>query len=142
MEIHIARDGGKLGEFPLGEVQRKLDAGELRRTDLAWTEGSPGWVPLENIQGLVWPGPPSLPSAAAVAPRTAPPTSGLAIASLICGIVSISMMMPFIASIPAIVCGHLARAEIRRSNGMLTGDGLAVTGLITGYITLIGSTDY
>ncbi len=150
MEIHIARDGAKLGEFPLGEVQRKLDAGELRRTDLAWVEGSPDWVPLENIQGLVWPGPPPMPGRAPVAPAAsyplqpaplpamAPPTSGLAITSLIFGLISITMMLPFLSSISAVICGHLARTEIRRSNGTLAGDGLALTGLITGYITFFG----
>lgn len=158
MEIHIARDGAKLGEFPFGEVQRKLDAGELRRTDLAWVEGAPDWVPLENIPGLVWPGPPPvpMPGSATVAPATShpliqpaplvphampvpgPPTSGLAITSLIFGLISMTMMVPFLSSIAAIICGHLARTEIRRSNGTLAGDGLALTGLITGYITLIG----
>jgi hypothetical protein len=33
-----------------------------------------------------------------------------------------------------VICGHLARSRIRRSGGVLRGDGLAITGLVTGYI--------
>ena len=34
------------------------------------------------------------------------------------------------------VCGHLARGEIRRSQGQIEGDGLAVVGLVLGYVQL------
>ncbi len=154
MEIHIARDGRQFGPFPQAEVQRMLDAGELRATDLAWTEGLPDWVPLAGIPGIVPPislplrpsasgavPPPIVPAPYAIAasvralPAMAPPTSGLAIASLILGVVSIGML-PLVTSIPAVICGHLARGEIKRAEGRLAGDGLAVAGLITGYFWL------
>jgi hypothetical protein len=38
--------------------------------------------------------------------------------------------------IPAVICGHTARSMIRRSAGALTGEGLALGGLITGYISI------
>jgi hypothetical protein len=61
--------------------------------------------------------------------------SSLAVASLICGITT-WFFIPFLGAIAAVITGHLAKKEIRESNGMLTGDGMAVAGLILGYIQL------
>ena len=61
-------------------------------------------------------------------------TCGQAIASMILGITSIVLCMTALTGIPAIICGHMARAKIRRSQGALGGDGMALAGLITGYI--------
>jgi hypothetical protein len=38
--------------------------------------------------------------------------------------------------IPAIILGHISRSEIRKSEGRLKGEGLALAGLIMGYISL------
>jgi type IV pilus assembly protein PilA len=40
----------------------------------------------------------------------------------------------FPAAIAAVILGHISRGEIRRSAGRLDGDGLALTGLIFGYL--------
>ena len=68
-------------------------------------------------------------------------TSNLAIISLVSGILGWTIL-PWVASLVAIVTGHMARAEIRRSAGTMEGDGLAVAGLVLGYamvvISLIG----
>jgi Domain of unknown function (DUF4190)/DUF1707 SHOCT-like domain len=55
------------------------------------------------------------------------PTSGLAIASLVCAILSLS--------IPAVICGHMARTRIRETGE--GGDGLAIAGLVLGYLGII-----
>ena len=62
-------------------------------------------------------------------------TCSTATISLIFGILS-WFGLTFIGAGIAIVCGHMARAEIKRSNGALDGDGLAVGGLILGYLHL------
>lgn len=68
-----------------------------------------------------------------VAPPLGPPqTSGKAIASLVCGIIN---FFPFF--IVAIVLGHISRSEIRKSAGRLTGDGIALAGLILGYMGVV-----
>jgi type IV pilus assembly protein PilA len=59
-----------------------------------------------------------------------PPTSGKAVASLICGI--FSFMLP--ASIAAVILGHLSLSEIRKSGGRIGGAGIATAGLVLGYI--------
>lgn len=64
-------------------------------------------------------------------------TSVSAIMSLIFGILS-WLGLPFFGAIVAIVCGHVARGEIRRAPpGAIQGDGLALAGLILGYLHLV-----
>jgi hypothetical protein len=60
-------------------------------------------------------------------------TSTLAIVSLISGIVS-WFLIPFVAAVAAIITGHMAKNEIKKSNGMLSGNGMATAGLVLGYI--------
>ena len=66
-----------------------------------------------------------------------PKNSGLAIWSLVCGILAIVLSVACIGplfAIPAVICGHMAYGRIRRSAGALSGEGLALGGLITGYL--------
>jgi hypothetical protein len=62
-------------------------------------------------------------------------TSSLAVTSLVSGILGWTLL-PFIGTVVAIITGHMARAEIRRSNGQLDGDGLAVAGLVLGWVAV------
>ncbi len=65
-------------------------------------------------------------------------SAGLAIVSLIFGVVGFlsSWWLFAIPSIVAVVTGHMARSKIARSQGELGGEGLALAGLILGYIVL------
>lgn len=64
-------------------------------------------------------------------------TSGTAIASLIFGIVA-WVGLPVIAALVAVICGHIARGEIRRMPpGTIEGDGMAIAGMILGYVQLV-----
>lgn len=63
-------------------------------------------------------------------------TSGLAVTSLILGLISLCCPF-FLPAIAAVACGHIARGKIRNSTGLLAGSGLALAGLILGYIGLI-----
>lgn len=62
-------------------------------------------------------------------------TSTLAIISLVAGILS-WIMLPFIGAVVAIITGHMARGEIK-NNPAMQGDGLALVGLILGYLHLV-----
>ena len=66
-------------------------------------------------------------------------TSAQAIWSMILGILSF-LCFGFFAGIPAVICGHLARSNIKKSQGALTGGGMALAGLILGYIGTIVTT--
>jgi competence protein ComGC len=74
-------------------------------------------------------------------PAGAPPvrgapaeTSGKAIVSLVCGLL---FFIPFVF-VGAIVFGHLALSEIRKSAGRLKGEGIAMAGLVLGYVWIAG----
>jgi hypothetical protein len=64
--------------------------------------------------------------------------STLAIISMVSGIIGWTIL-PFIGSIVAVITGHLAKKEIRESGNTMSGDGMALAGLILGY-TMIGVT--
>lgn len=66
----------------------------------------------------------------------APPTSGLAIASLICGILGL-VACPFVLSIPAVVCGHMALSRMAQPGVWLGGRGMAIAGLVMGYLGIL-----
>ena len=69
-------------------------------------------------------------------PQTVPHTPPVAIWSLILAVLSFTCGWLFTA-IPAVICGHIARAKIRKSRGALGGRGIATAGLILGYIALV-----
>jgi hypothetical protein len=64
-----------------------------------------------------------------------PKTNGLAIASLVLGIVWIYG----IGSILALVFGYQAKAQIDRSRGRESGRGMAVAGIVLGWVGVAGT---
>jgi hypothetical protein len=68
-------------------------------------------------------------------PPTGPRTSTMAIISLIGGIAGWTVL-PFLGSIAAIICGHIAKSEIKKSAGTIGGNGMATAGLILGYLSI------
>ncbi len=69
-------------------------------------------------------------------PQTVPRTPPVAIWSLILAVLSFTCGW-LVTAIPAVICGHIARAKIRKSGGALGGRGIATAGLILGYIALM-----
>ena len=69
------------------------------------------------------------------APIAAGGSNGKAIASMILGIAGIFTCG--LASIVAVILGHVSRGEIKRSGGRQQGSGMALAGLILGYIMLV-----
>jgi Domain of unknown function (DUF4190) len=63
------------------------------------------------------------------------PLNSLAIVSLVAGIAGYVIPHPFIAGIVAIITGHMARGQIRRTGE--GGGGFATAGLILGYVHLL-----
>ena len=75
----------------------------------------------------------------------APTTNQMAISSMVAGIagflsfsivfedIFICVVLVLLASICAIACGHIARRQIRKAEGLERGKGIALTGLILGY---------
>jgi hypothetical protein len=63
------------------------------------------------------------------------PTSGLAIGAMCMGI--LGLLFCQLLSIGGVICGHMALNEINSSEGRLGGRGMAIAGLVTGYIGVL-----
>ena len=135
MQIYVHQNGAQRGPLTEAELASERAAGSVGTQDLVWWDGQPGWLPLAQtplgaVATTPAAPPPVVPSAAALpAAPTGQRTSGMAIASMICGFSSLLIGITFI---PAIVLGHMALGEIGRTPG-LKGRGMAITGLIFGY---------
>ncbi len=138
----------------------KVTSGEILASDLVWKEGMRDWQPAGEIPGLKALMGPSQPMSSPVFPQVdaqptqsspmpapvpapapyemnrPPATSGLAIASLICGILGLVTCFP-IFGIPAVICGHLAMHQISRHPQSIPGRGLAIAGLVMGYLSIL-----
>jgi hypothetical protein len=65
-----------------------------------------------------------------------PRTNSLAVVSLVFGILAY-VCLPGLGALVAVICGHSARSEIRHAPpGSVEGDGMAVAGLILGWLQL------
>lgn len=76
----------------------------------------------------------------AYAPGSYPPqrrTSGLAIASLVLGIVGIFLFVIIIPSLLAVIFGLVSLPSINRSGGAVGGKGMAIAGVVLGALELI-----
>jgi hypothetical protein len=123
MQIHLSRNGVQLGVFTEAEIRAKLANGEISAADVAWREGMSDWQPLGSVMG----GQPGVrPAAPSSGVQT---TSGMAIASLVCSLLCIT-------ALPGVILGHIALSKIKNSDGALGGRGLAIAGLVIGYMLL------
>ena len=124
MQILVTRQGQQVGPFTIEQLRAELAAGNVGAQDLAWWEGAPAWVAVSAVPGI-----------SAGGPTAVGDGSGLAVWSLILGILSVLGCL-FFAGIPAVICGHMALGRKERA-GVKTGKGLAITGLVTGYFGTI-----
>ena len=94
--------------------------------DGRWRWDGARWVP--TTEALAQPSPyvpmPYAPAA---------PTNTLAIVSLVAGIVS-WVLCPFVGAIVAVITGHVARGQVRKTGE--AGGSLAMAGLVLGYVHL------
>jgi hypothetical protein len=106
-------------------------------------EGTTEWKPLSEVQEFrdALATPPSLPSVQAAStpleagPAPQPVRTGLAVGSLILGILSM-VCFGLLTGIPAIVLGHVAYNRARKSPRLYGGSGLAIAGFVMGYASL------
>jgi hypothetical protein len=100
------------------------------RTDAGWRGAWEQYASLEpHGQPVQQPGAPA-PSLYAEAPRT----NGMAVASLVLGI----LWFWWIGSILALIFGYVGKSEIERSGGRQTGRGLAIAGIVLGWVGVAG----
>jgi Domain of unknown function (DUF4190)/GYF domain 2 len=151
MQIHVAREGKQLGIFSLEEINRQLAAGTLSLSDQAWYEGAAGWAALSTVPGVGATAAPASPSPISSLTPTAVPiavtavvparkTEQLAVLSIIfsgLGLFGFCCGLFLMAGVAGIVCGHIALSRVK-ANPELEGHGLAVAGLVIGYLAVAG----
>ncbi|WP_372452103.1 DUF1707 and DUF4190 domain-containing protein [Streptomyces oryzae] len=129
--IDVLKAGFSEGRLGQAEYEQRL-----ARASQAQTYAELGVLIADLPQGPV-PVPAPQPAYPEV-PRTflpAPPprTNGTAIGALVCGVLT---PMYGLTAIPAVILGHKAKAEIRRTGEQ--GDGLATAGLVLGWLAICG----
>ena len=138
MPYLISQNGEQLGPLDREEVLRRLVAGELKGSDLGWQEGMAEWEPLSKLippPVAASTPPPVFASSAPALPQASTGTSGLAIGSLVCGLLSFFTLG--LTGIAAVIMGHLSLSRIKSSAGALSGRGMAIAGLIMGYFGFV-----
>lgn len=164
MNWYYAKNGHQNGPLPTEDMIDRIAMGEIAQTDLAWCEGMGDWLPVAEIPQLKVEAPvkaemPAAPaSAAAASPYQAPtaapapvshqmipgqPVSqGLAIAALVCGILSLVGCCVYPVAGPlaivAIVLGFVTLTKVKGNPAAYGGKGMAKAGLITGFLGLLG----
>lgn len=146
---YYGENGQQTGPVDDETVRQAISAGQLGPNTLVWREGMPNWLPLQQVPELSGGtivsaysqnpyGTPYAPPAYGQPYGGAPGTSGLAIASMVCGIVGALMFMCMggILGIPAVICGHMALKQINEASFPMGGRGMAITGLILGYLSI------
>ncbi len=116
-----------------------ISAGSIGPETLVWRDGMKDWLPLSTVPELGGQMSGPYPQHYAPAPGyyggPVAPSSGLAIASMVCGIVGyLTCYFVAILGIPAVICGHMALSQIKNSPVPMGGRGMAIAGLVLGYL--------
>ncbi|RYD40521.1 MAG: DUF4190 domain-containing protein [Verrucomicrobiaceae bacterium] len=127
---------GPVSEERLGEL---IASGRIGPATLLWREGMPHWLPLAHVSAQG--GLPMVPPHAGYNLMHPTSTSGLAITSLVCGILSLVTCVVFLG-IPAVICGHMAMSQIANSHQLVIGRGMALAGLICGYLSVLAMVSF
>jgi hypothetical protein len=75
---------------------------------------------------------PAQPQQATPQPYAPPPNDKKAVWSMVLGILS-WVCCGIFAGIPAVILGHMSHSNIKKSGGVLKGEGMAIAGLVLGY---------
>jgi Domain of unknown function (DUF4190)/GYF domain 2 len=145
--IYVVRGTEQAGPFTESEIRAQLASGALTPGSMVWWDGLPEWTPLSRTPLATLAAVPQAPFAPPVASAlpaamesATKKTSGLAITSLTTGIIGLPAVLcwplALILEIVAIITGHMARGQIRK-NPALSGGGIALGGLICGYLGIV-----
>ncbi len=126
-------NGQQSGPVEDAEFAALVASQRITLATMVWREGMPGWQPFSQVQAA---GGLSQQPAPQMIGMMNPTTSGLAIASLIFGICGLVSCMVFLG-IPAVVLGHMAMNQIANSPVPMVGRGMALAGLVCGYLACL-----
>jgi hypothetical protein len=138
----IGSDGKEYGPVKLDRIRQWVAEGRVKAQTQVQAAGTEGWkkaTELPEINALLTAraAMPGTSSELSPPPPCGPglPRNGLAVTSLVLGI--LSLVTCVLTGVPAIICGHIALARARRDPGQYGGPGMALAGLILGYVSLV-----
>ncbi|MEO8426514.1 MAG: DUF4190 domain-containing protein [Verrucomicrobiota bacterium] len=134
-------DQKEYGPASADQVRQWIAEGRAAGQTQVQAEGSSEWKPLSEFPEFRadLAAKPAAPDPRPTTPppmlSTRPPASGLAITSLVLGVLSF-FGCSIIAGIPAIITGHIAHNRSRKAPQQFGGGGLAIGGFVMGYLSL------
>jgi hypothetical protein len=132
--IIIGGDQKEYGPISADDVRQWIAEGRAAAQSKVKAEGATEWKTLADFTEfrdlLKNPAPPPL----AVAPATAPKTSGMAVTSLVLGI--LGMFTCGLTALAGLIVGICAMAKVKNSQGALRGNGIALAGTIVSAVFL------
>jgi hypothetical protein len=141
MGYYIANQGVQRGPIELHDLPRQ----GLRADSMVWTEGMSDWQPAAAVPEVarllpqILPAPIAHPPTIAYQTPTPGQSNGMAVASLVLGIIAVPFschpLLGILPGILAIVFGFSARANIRRGQ-TTAGGGMAMAGIICGFVPI------
>lgn len=130
----VGGDGREYGPVTAEQLRQWIAEGRVAANTQAKAQGQTEWKALSQFPELAAVVAPTFPGAlGAPAPyptqplRPPPKTSGMAVASLVLGIVG--FFCGFFSALPGLILGIVGLKKIRDSDGQLTGKGLALAGV-------------
>lgn len=130
------------------ELDSLVEKGVVSKATLVWNETLSSWIPAGEAFGDKFSGvaeaPPALTSGQAKRAITAvpgryvqkPAADAVSICALVFGILGIFTCFPLL-SLAGIICGHIGRKRAMLEVGPSSNGGLALGGMITGYIGIV-----
>jgi len=140
-QFYLDDEGKPAGPYPIDQIREFLRDRVVTPDRLASESPEGPWTSLQQL-GITVAQPiavsSNLPPPQAVSTGFDPiiwvqSQSPLAIASVVCGVLTILPLVGWITCIGALVCGHIALVQLKKTPGM-GGRGLAIAGLVLGYL--------
>ena len=150
MEWYYANESDQQVSFQEENFPGLVEIGSIKEGTLVWNETMPDWKPCREVRPNLFEITPANATPAAVSsivtqPAVTPPgpppasnqTDGLSIASLVCGIIGfLCYPLGLFLGLAAVICGHISRKRLFEQTGSKEGGGLALAGVILGYIAM------
>jgi hypothetical protein len=137
----MGADGKEYGPISLEQFSQWAAEGRVSPQTRVQPVGATDWTAAAGIPELqaifarLGPAPTVVLTSPISPPASGETQKGLAVTSLVLGILSLVCLGP-LTGIPAIICGHIARKRSRQSPAQYGGPGMALAGLVLGYASL------
>ena len=133
----IGADGKEYGPVSVEQLLEWVTQGRVSKTTKVKGETDSEWQTLETLPDFagIMASPPPLLAGTPAATTATPPTSGLAISSLVLGI--LGLFSCGATAVIGLIFGIISFSKIKKSQGRLSGSGLAIAGIVVSAIFIL-----